>query len=141
MSRKTAWKRFEAPGGFQYDYQGAAALSESEAASAAADMARQIRARLGEPQRAEDWIALVLRLPEGLQQVLLDQLDRGNLMTGIGQSGWPTEASIVANMRDRFGAEGQVFPAEVTWSVLNDPRQWREDVSQTVAGQEYMLMA
>lgn len=141
MNRKTAWKRFEAPGGWQYDYPGAAALSESEAATVAADLARQIRARRLAPESAEDWIGLVLRLPEGLQQVLLDQLDRGNLMTGIGQSGWPTEASIVANMRDRFGGEGRVFPAEVTWTVVDDPRQWREDVSQTVAGQEFMLMA
>lgn len=141
MNRKTAWKRFEAPGGWQYDYPGAAALSESEAAAVAADLARQIRARRLAPERADDWIGLVLRLPEGLQQVLLDQLDRGNLMTGIGQSGWPTEASIVANMRDRFGGEGLVFPAEVTWTVVDDPRQWREDVSQTVAGHEFMLMA
>jgi hypothetical protein len=140
MSRKTTWKRFEAPGGFQYDYPGAAALSDDEAASIAADLARQIRARLAEPERTEDWIALVLRLPEGLQQVLLNQLDRGNLMTGIGQSGWPAQDSIVANMRDRFGGEGQVFPADVTWTVLNDPRQWRENVSQIVDGQEFMLM-
>lgn len=133
MSRKSAWKRFDAPGGFQYDYPDASMLSDDEA--------RQIRARKGGIEGAQDWVLLVLQLPERLQQVLLDQLDRGNLMTGIGQSGWPTEASIVANMRDRFGGEGQVFPAEVTWTMVNDPRQWREDVSQTVAGQKFMLMA
>lgn len=141
MSKKSAWKRFEAPGGFQYDYLGASALSDDEASMAAADLARQIRARKGGSEDAQDWVLLVLRLPESLQQVLLDQLDRGNLMTGIGQSGWPTDASIVANMRDRFGGEGQAFPAEVTWTVVNDPRQWREDVSQTVSGQQFMLMA
>lgn len=141
MSRKSAWKRFDAPGGFQYDYPDASMLSDEEAAVAASDEARQIRARKGGIEGAQDWVLLVLQLPEKLQQVLLDQLDRGNLMTGIGQSGWPTEASIVANMRDRFGGEDQVFPAEVTWTMVNDPHQWREGVSQTVAGQKFMLMA
>lgn len=141
MSEKSAWKRFHTSVGFQYDYPDALALSEDEAAAAAAHVARQIRACKSGTEGAQGWVLLVLQLPESLQKVLLDQLDRGNLMTGIGQSGWPTDASIVAKMRDRFGGDGRVFPAEVTWTLVNDPRQWREDVSQTVAGQEHMLMA
>lgn len=140
MSKKSTWKRFDAPGGFQYNFRDASSLSDDDAAAAAADETRQIRACKSGTEGVQDWVLLVLQLPKSLQQVLLDQLDHGNLMTGNGQSGWPTNASIVANMRHRFGGEGQVFPAEVTWTVVNDPRQWREEV-RTVEGQEFMLIA
>ncbi|SEK30154.1 hypothetical protein SAMN05216359_101349 [Roseateles sp. YR242] len=141
MSGKNSWKRTKGTGGIQYDYSGALALSAGDAAAAAADMAQQIRGRTSQLGSADDWVAMVLRLPDALRHVLLDQLDQGNLLTGIGQSGWPAPNSIVANFRDRFGVEGQKLPPEVALQVVNDPHQWRENISQIVDGQEHMLMA
>lgn len=141
MNSKTSWKRVKGTAGLQYVHSGALALSADDAAAVAKDMAQQIRERAVQADSAEDWVAMVLRLPVGLRQVLLDQLDRGNLLTEIGQSGWPASESIVANFRDRFGVEGQSLPAEVALQVVNDPRQWRENISQIVDGQEHMLMA
>lgn len=139
MSIKAAWKRIKSPGGIQYIFANALSLSDEQAATHAVDMAKQIRAATMD--HARDWLALVLRLPQDLREVLLDQLEHGNLMTGIGQSGWPTEHSIVANLRNRFDGKGRVFPAAVTWTVLNDPHQWLEGVSQSVDGQEFLLVA
>ncbi|WAC70938.1 hypothetical protein OU995_15100 [Roseateles sp. SL47] len=116
-------------------------MAPSEVALAAAEMARQIRDRQSNPASCDDWIGLVLTLPSALRDVLLHQLDRGNLMTHIGQSGWPSPDSIVANFRDRFGVDDQALPPEVALQVVNDPRQWLENISQIVDGQEHMLMA
>lgn len=141
MSGKNLWKRGKGTGVIQYDYSGALALSAKDAAAAAADMAKQIRNRESQIASADDWVAMALRLPDALRHVLLDQLDQGNLLTGIGQSGWPARDSIVANFRDRFGVDGQKLPPEVALQVVNEPHQWRENISQIVDGQEHMLMA
>ncbi|WP_431286631.1 hypothetical protein [Roseateles chitinivorans] len=138
MTHHSAWRRFSAPGGDQFDFPWAS-MSDEEAASTARLHAHEIRARQPDPHAAKDWISLTYRLPADLRQVLLDELDRGNLMIGIGQTGWPTSRGIVATMRDRFH-EGRTWPQSVSWSVLDDPRQWREDVVQRVDDQDFMLM-
>jgi hypothetical protein len=139
MTDHLAWRRSSAPGGDQFDFR-RASMSDEDAAATARQHAHEIRARQRDPHAAKDWISLTYRLPADLRQVLLDELDRGNLMIGIGQVGWPTPRAIVATMCNRFHGQGRTWPQNVTWSVLDDPRQWREDVVQRVDDQDFMLM-
>ncbi|RZI55587.1 MAG: hypothetical protein EOP37_27540 [Rubrivivax sp.] len=115
-------------------------MSEADAAAIASTFAAEIRARVQDPCAARDWISLVYRLPAGLRQVLLEELDRGNLLVDIGESAWPGPQSIVGMMRDRFHGEGRTWPPGVAWHQVNDIRQWREDVAEILDGQEFLLM-
>ncbi|UXH80619.1 hypothetical protein [Roseateles amylovorans] len=115
-------------------------MSEADAATLAGSFAVEIRARRQDPMGARDWIWLVYRLPDGLRQVLLEELDQGNLLVEIGESSWPSPRSIVGTLRDRFHGQGRRWPEGVVWHEVNDPRQWREDVAETRDGQEFLLM-
>lgn len=146
-SRRTSpgsagWRRLPSPDGLLFRCSaGSAETPDDDVAGIAREHAAQIRARHQDPAIAADWISLVYRLPDGLCQVLLEELDQGNLMVEIGESSWPSPRCIVAMMRDRFHGEGRTWPSGVFWHVVNDPRQWREDVSESVDGQEFLLMA
>jgi hypothetical protein len=115
-------------------------MSGADAAAIAGGCAAEVRARQLDPCAAADWISLVYRLPDGLRQVLLDELDRGNLLVEIAESSWPTPRCVIGTMRDRFQGEGRTWPPGVVWHQVNDPRQWREDVAEILDDQEFLLM-
>ncbi|WP_431257462.1 hypothetical protein ACQ86G_22875 [Roseateles chitinivorans] len=139
---RSSWRRYPSPDGLQFRCSASPhAIPDADAAATAREHAAQIRARHQDPAIAADWISLVYRLPDGLRQVLLEELDQGNLMVEIGESSWPSPRCIVAMMRDRFHGEGKTWPHGVVWHVVNDPRQWREDVAEMMEGQEFLLMA
>ncbi len=138
--RRKGWTRGSTPQGTHFAYVQAGHESADDITAAAAEMATQIRTRQSDGVEADDWVALILRMPEGLRNVLLDQLDRGNLLRSIS-TGWPHPDSIVALFRDCFDVAAQDLPPGVLLEIVNDPRQWRENISEKKDGQEHMLMA
>ncbi|HEY1395449.1 hypothetical protein [Roseateles sp.] len=141
MSKPSSWSRWPSSPHLRFRCStNWHAMSDEEAATIAGTSAAEIRARVRDPSTAADWVSLVYRLPEGLRQVLLEELDRGNLLVEIAESSWPTPRSIIGTMHDRFHGEGRTWPPGVVWQQVNDPRQWREDVSEILDDQEFLLM-
>ena len=84
MIKRSAWKRFPTPGGFQYGYPEASMLSNEQAAMAAGDVARQIRARKSGIEGAQDWVLLALRLALGTRR----RRKPGRSVAWIGRLTW-----------------------------------------------------
>ena len=92
-------------------------------------------------REAPSWIGLAKKLPQELLRVLIQELNSGNKMMGIGSSNWPSEGSIVVNLCDRFGAASHTASGETKWRRLDDPHYCREEVSQMLRGVEYLIIA
>jgi hypothetical protein len=90
---------------------------------------------------AAGWLRLARQLPQALRLALIFELELGNVMKGIGRSGWPNEDSIVVNVSERFNlASRQKVLSEVRWRRLDDPHYCREELSQKVNGVEYLII-
>lgn len=92
----------------------------------------------GEPAPA--WLPLLKRLPAALRTALIAELRAGNQVTGIASTGWPSEGSIVVNMRERFTAARRALPPAVVWRELDDPHYAREELSQKVDAVEFLII-
>lgn len=134
------WKQTRVPDGHQFDLVLPNDLSPDDVAAIARDQRHQIQAGHINASPRTDWVSLANQLPKELREVLLVELERANPVVGIGQTGWPSPGSIVVTMRDRFAVQTHALPPAVTWTVLNDPRQWREDMIQVVDGVEHLLI-
>lgn len=135
------WRKTSSKIGFNYSLLLNGRMGEADFRLLAAEQLREIRLLENEDADPVGWFSVVFSLPLALRQVLIQQLERGNLITVIGGSGWPNENSIVVNMMHRFGVTATDLPPEVGLQIVNDPRQWLENISQIVDGQEHMLMA
>ena len=141
MTTRSSWSRYRCPAGIGFMHsKKLPVLSDADAAALAKEYAAEIRARRHAPAAATDWISLVYRLPDGLRQVLLEELDRGNLLVEIAESSWPSPRCIIGTMRDRFHGDCRAWPPGVVWHQVNDIRQWRENVAEILDGQEFLLM-
>lgn len=141
MTTRSSWSRYRCPAGIGFMHsKKLPVLSDADAAALANEYAAEIRARRQAPAAAKDWISLVYRLPDGLRQVLLEELDRGNLLVEIAESSWPSPRCIIGTMRDRFHGDGRACPPGVVWHQVNDIRQWRENVAEILDGREFLLM-
>lgn len=111
MTTRSSWSRYRCPAGIGFMHsKKLPVLSDADAAALANEYAAEIRARRQAPAAAKDWISLVYRLPDGLRQVLLEELDRGNLLVEIAESSWPSPRCIIGTMRDRFHGDGRACP-------------------------------
>jgi hypothetical protein len=86
------------------------------------------------------WLYLLSLLPDDLRQALLYELTSGNKIKNISSTDWPNAGSIVVNVFDRFHQADKYSNSNVKFRVLNDPHYWREELSQTVAGAEHIII-
>lgn len=87
------------------------------------------------------WLGLVRQLPDGLRNALLDELRAGNGLCQVNLANWPSEGSIVVNMRNRFSAASQAPPPGVRWNDVNDIHYCMEELSQKVGLVEHLIIA
>lgn len=141
MENPLPWKDSSDGGLLQYDF---APPSQWTPERVAAEQA-VIAARLEDPHfvagsATPGWLRLARRLPAGLRIALVAELRAGNQLTGIASAGWPSEGSIVVNMRERFTTARQAPSPGVIWRELNDPHYAREELSQKVDEVEFLII-
>ena len=140
MAKDPAWKNNSSGDLLQFDFAPPAKWTEERVRQEQAAIAAALSDAAGDDKAASGWLTLAQRLPDGLKAALLAELRAGNLLTGIGSSGWPSEGSIVVNMRERFTAARTDAPAGVIWRELNDPHYCREELSQKAGDVEYLII-
>jgi hypothetical protein len=89
----------------------------------------------------QEWERLLARLPKELLNILIQELEHGNVITGIGQPNWPQKESVIVNIMNRFSERDWYLIPQVKWTNLNDPHYWREDVAQAAFGVTHYLIA
>ena len=87
-------------------------------------------------------LALLARLPAGLQACLLAELRRGNPLAQVERADWPHPGSIFVSVENRFDPATQAMAPGlgVTWRKVDDPHYWREDLSQVRDGVEHLVV-
>ncbi len=141
MENDSAWKETRSGDLMQCDFARPPDWTSERVAAAQEEFAALIEksdwdARVPAP----GWLQLARRLPSALRAALVAELRAGNVLTGIGSSGWPNDGSIVVNMRERFSAARRAPSAGVVWRELNDPHYAREELSQKVDSVEFLII-
>ena len=85
-------------------------------------------------------IAMLRAMPDGLRTCLLAELRRGNRLLAVDQPDWPQPGSIFVSLADVFHPSTRSLSPEVHWRDVNDPRWWREELTQVDAGVEHMVV-
>lgn len=87
----------------------------------------------------QEWYKIIRRLPGSLRAALLAELKRGNYETSLNTD-WPQTGSIVITLGSSFKSNFAKSKLGVKKSKTNDPHYWRQDVSQTVNGVDYLMI-
>ena len=88
----------------------------------------------------QGWLNLAWRLPDGLRSALIKELEAGNWIASISDTGWPHQGSVVVTMCKRFDATRRAPPHGVSWRSVNVPHYWREELSENSGGTEFLLI-
>lgn len=92
------------------------------------------------PEKNEqEWHKIISGLPSGLRTALLAELKLGNCVTSLDMN-WPQAGSIVITLGSSFISKFAKSKLGVKYSKTNDPHYWRQDVSQTVNGVDYLMI-
>lgn len=141
MKKDLAWKDNSNGKLLQYDFSPPSQWPEDRtAAEQAATLALLENLGLDGSSSKPGWLRLARGLPDALRIALIAELRAGNQLTSIGSTGWPSDGSIVVNMKKRFSAARYSPPPGVTWRELNDPHYCREELSQKVGLVEFLLI-
>lgn len=92
------------------------------------------------PTDEQGWHNLAWRLPAGLRSALIKELEAGNWIVSISDTGWPHPGSVVVTMCERFHATRRAPPHGVSWRAVNVPHYWREELSENSGGTEFLLI-
>jgi len=142
MDDDLAWQDNSGGRLLQYDFAPPAGWSAARIAAAHAAFAEALADRaatVGTP--APGWLALARSLPAPLRAALLAELRAGNRLTAIGSTGWPSDGSIVVNLRERFMAARRGVPDGVRFRILDDPHYAREELSHKAGAVEFLILA
>lgn len=141
MKNDLAWKDNSSAGLLQYDFAPPNQWTRERVAAEQEAIANLVEgSNAKSASSAPAWLRLAMRLPDALRAALVIELRAGNQLTGIGSTGWPTESSVVVNLRERFSTVRQAPPSGVAWRELNDPHYCREELSQKVDSVEFLII-
>lgn len=88
-----------------------------------------------------EWLRLIQNMPNTLKKILLSELQHKNKIVSISRNDWPNPGSIVINVSDRFQETNRTAYPYTHWRLLNDPHYYREEISESCNGIEYLLIA
>lgn len=91
-------------------------------------------------KKDEKWFRLLEKLPRGLRNALLAELNLGNYVTSLQYSNWPQKDSIIVSLGLPFKLDFTDNAFGVKKRVLNDAHYWNEDIYQTVDGVDYLII-
>ncbi|HEX9173962.1 MAG TPA: hypothetical protein VF861_15020 [Telluria sp.] len=125
----------------QYDFEPPSQWTPERVAAEQAEIAALLeQSHPAAGASAPGWLRLARRMPDELRTALIAELRAGNQLTGIASTGWPSEGSVVVNMRERFKAARRAPPPAVVWRQLDDPHYAREELSQKVDAIEFLII-
>lgn len=85
-------------------------------------------------------IAILRAMPDGLRTCLLAELRRGNRLVAVDQPDWPQPGSTFVSLAEVFHPSTRSLSPQVRWRDVNDPRWWREELAQEIAGVEHLVV-
>ena len=86
-----------------------------------------------------EWIEQLKYIPENLMKIMINEMERGNILKSISNNNWPNNGSIVVSFKDKFHNENKKIKG-TQWREINDPHYCKEEIAEFFNEVEYLLI-
>jgi hypothetical protein len=86
------------------------------------------------------WIAIVLKIPQDLREILVFEIEQGNYVRQISVGNWPNSGSTFISLMQPFKTDLKSLKNGITYRKIQDVHYWYEEIVKRVEDVEHLIV-